>query len=406
MKRILADIKSRNFQRVYLLYGPEAYLRLSYANRLCEAVLPSSDTLNYTRFDGAKTEETAIIDFAETMPFLADRRLIRVQESGLFKKAADRLPDFLKRVPDYAVIVFVESEIDKRSRLFKAVSSAGYAAEFPVQDEKTLLRWGAGLLARAKIRIREDDMRFLLQRTGSDMSRLASEIDKLVHYLRGREQETLWREEALAEAYALEEEQMEAEMYGYAPDASRAPAAENDASAYSEAQEQPAELRTANIYSEKPRLAEKPPYAEPDTELAVTRADIVAITTVLLEDHIFDMLRAVTNRETDRALLLYAELLALKEPPIRILVMLEREFNRLLFVKDLSDRRASAAEIEKETGIRGFAIRRYQGQLRGVSRSSLLKAVRLLADTDEKIKSGRLGDRVGVELALVALAAG
>ncbi len=341
MKRILSDIKSGNFQRVYLLYGPEAYLRLSYAGRLCEAILPASDTLNYARFDGAKADETAMIDFAETMPFLADRRLVRVQESGLFKRAAERLPDYLSKIPEYSVIVFVESEIDKRNRLYKAVTTCGYAAEFPIQDERTLLRWGAGLLARAGIRIREEDMRFLLQRTGTDMSRLASEIDKLIHYLRGRELDEHWPEEA-----------------------------------------------------------------EPDTELAVTRADIARVTTVLLEDHIFDMLRAVTSRETDRALALYAELLALKEAPIRILVMLEREFNRLLFVKDLSERRASAAEIEKETGIRSFAISRYQDQLRGVSRGSLLKAVRLLADTDERIKSGRLGDRVGVELALVALSAG
>lgn len=379
MKRIIADIKSGNFQKVYLLYGPEAYLRLSYAGKLCEAILPSSDTLNFVRFDGPKTEETAIIDFAETMPFLAERRLVRVQDSGFFKKATDRLPDYLSRIPDYAVLVFVESEIDKRSRLFKAVSSNGCAAEFPIQDERTLLRWGAGLLSRSKIRVREDDMRFLLQRTGPDMSRLSSEIDKLIHYLRGREIEERWREEALAEAYALDEAQREAEMYGYAPE---------------EPPQRPA-----------PRPA-KPQDQEPDTELVLTRPDIEAITTVLLEDHIFDMLRAVTNRETDRALSLYAELLALKEPPIRILVMLEREFNRLLFVRDLTDRRASAQEIEKATGIRAFAIRRYQGQLRGVSRESLFGAVRLLADTDEKIKSGRLGDRVGVELALISLSSG
>ena len=379
MKRIQSDIKSGSFQRVYLLYGPEAFLRLSFANKLCDAILPSSDTLNFARFDGAKTEETAIIDFAETMPFLAERRLIRVQESGFFKKAAERLPAYLANVPEYAVIVFVESEVDKRSRLFKAVTANGYAAEFPVQDERTLLRWGAGLLARAKIRVREDDMRFLLQRTGSDMGRLASEIDKLIHYLRGREMEELWREEAMAEAYALAEAQAEADMDGYPPEAASSPA---------------------------PLRSVQPQADAPDTELALTRPDIERVTTVLLEDHIFDMLRAVTERNTDRALLLYAELLALKEPPIRILVMLEREFNRLLFVKDLTDRRASGAEIEKETGIRSFAVRRYQGQLRAVSRGDLLKAVRLLADTDEKIKSGRLGDRVGVELALAALAAG
>ncbi len=391
MKKLNADIESGNFKSIYLLYGPEAYLRLHYAKKLCDAILPSSDSLNFLRLDGPKTEETAIIDFAETLPFLADRRLVRIQDSGFFKKSLDRLPDYLKKVPPYATLVFVEAEIDKRSRLFKAIQANGYAVEFPVQNEATLLRWGAGLLARAGIRIRKEDLQYLLQRTGYDMSRLATELDKLIHYLRGLEAEAGWREDALAEAYALEEARLEAEMYGYAADFGNTPEAS----------------KTSKSSHTKDKAAVPfQPQAFPSTELVADRAAIDAVTTILLEDHIFDMLRAVASRDTDTALALYAELLGLKEAPIKILVMLEREFNRLLMVKDLMDRRASQLEIEKETGIRSFAIRRYQGQLRGITRESLLAALRLLADTDEKIKTGRLTDRIGVELALVQLARG
>ena len=37
--------------------------------------------------------------------------------------------------------MFTESEVDKRSKLYKAVQSKGYVAEFTVQDENTLKRW-------------------------------------------------------------------------------------------------------------------------------------------------------------------------------------------------------------------------------------------------------------------------
>lgn len=44
--------------------------------------------------------------------------------------------------------MFTESEVDKRSKLYKTVQSKGYVAEFTVQDENSLKRWIAGILGR------------------------------------------------------------------------------------------------------------------------------------------------------------------------------------------------------------------------------------------------------------------
>ena len=74
LKRINDDIKQNTFARVYLLYGPESYLRLFYTDKLCSAVLPESDTMNRALFEGDKTKESDIIDFAETIPFFAEHR--------------------------------------------------------------------------------------------------------------------------------------------------------------------------------------------------------------------------------------------------------------------------------------------------------------------------------------------
>ena len=70
----------------------------------------------------------------------------------------------MKELPDYLCLVFAESEVDKRNRMYKAVKACGTIAEFARQDEKTLMRWAAGLLGKAGKKITQRDMNFFSPR--------------------------------------------------------------------------------------------------------------------------------------------------------------------------------------------------------------------------------------------------
>ena len=70
---------------------------------------------------GKKTEPKSVIDLAETMPFFADRRVIMLEDTGFFKNQCTDLPEYMAELPDYLCMIFVEDEVDKRSRMFKAV---------------------------------------------------------------------------------------------------------------------------------------------------------------------------------------------------------------------------------------------------------------------------------------------
>lgn len=85
MQRINEDIKSGQFRQIYLLYGEESYLRKQYRDRLKDAMTEDGDTMNYSYFEGKDISVGAVIDLAETLPFFADRRVIVVENSGLFK---------------------------------------------------------------------------------------------------------------------------------------------------------------------------------------------------------------------------------------------------------------------------------------------------------------------------------
>ena len=121
MKVLNQDMKTGQFKPVYLLYGEEAFLKKSYKKRLKEAIV-GDDTMNFHQFEGKGLDLKEIISLADTMPFFGERRLILLEDSGLFKGGGgELLVEYLPGMPDTSVMVFVESEVDKRSRMYKKV---------------------------------------------------------------------------------------------------------------------------------------------------------------------------------------------------------------------------------------------------------------------------------------------
>lgn len=186
MERLKNDIKTSQFQHAYLLYGEEAYLRKYYKNALKAAII-GDDNMNYSYFEGKDTEPRAILDMAQTLPFFAQRRMILVENSGFFKSGCEELENLFLDIPDYLYLVFVEPEADKRTRLFKAVSSKGSCVQMvPFTGDKQKV-WVSGLLKRYGKKMSERDIEYLLKLTGDDMVNIESEVEKLVDYTGERE---------------------------------------------------------------------------------------------------------------------------------------------------------------------------------------------------------------------------
>ena len=176
---IESDEKNCN---IYLLYGEEAYLRRQYRDNLKKALVAEDDTLNCTSYSGKDINVNEIVDIAGTMPFFAERRVIIIENSGWLKSGEDRMVDLIKNLPDTTYIVFVESEVDKRSKLYKAVTAKGYAALCEMQDETMLKKWIMGLLKKENKRITPDALNLLLDKTGTNMENIRREVEKLVCY--------------------------------------------------------------------------------------------------------------------------------------------------------------------------------------------------------------------------------
>ena len=289
----------------------------SYKKKLREAIT-GGDTMNFNYFEGKNPDVKEIISLADTMPFFADRRLILVDGSGFFKSAQEELAAYLPQMPDTTCLVFAESEVDKRNRLYKRVKELGYAAELNKQDTAQLMRWAAGILGRDGRKISRPVMEYFLERTGDDMENIRMELEKLVCYTMGRD--------------------------------------------------------------------------------VITKEDVDAVGTVHVTSRVFDMVAAIVAGNTKKAMDLYEDLLTLKEPPMRILFLIARQFNQLLQIKELTAAGKDKGAMASALKVPPFAVGKLTAQARAFTRDQILSWVTLCVETEEAVKTGRLSDRLAVEL--------
>lgn len=130
-------------------------------------------------------------------------------------------------------------------------------------------------------------------------------------------------------------------------------------------------------------------------------SDVQAVTTEQTQNKIFEMVDAITAHEQKKALDLYYDLLALKEPAMRIMYLITRQFQILMVVKSMSSRGFGSEEIAQKAGCPKWALRKYQGQCRNFTIDQLKQAVKDGADFETAVKTGQMNDQMAVELFIV-----
>ena len=130
----------------------------------------------------------------------------------------------------------------------------------------------------------------------------------------------------------------------------------------------------------------------------ITKEDVDAVGTVHVTSRVFDMVAAIVAGNTKKAMDLYEDLLTLKEPPMRILFLIARQFNQLLQIKELTAAGKDKGAIASALKVPPFAVGKLTAQARAFTRDQILSWVTLCVETEEAVKTGCLSDRLAVEL--------
>lgn len=142
-------------------------------------------------------------------------------------------------------------------------------------------------------------------------------------------------------------------------------------------------------------------YAGESDTISKSHIDSICIAT--LENKIFEMLDCIASGNKDRALVLYNNLIALKEAPIKILSLITRHYNILYKLYYANKANISSNEAASSIGIPPFAIKKYSYQLKKYSSEKLKEILNTCLEIEEKSKSGRIDPQVGVEMIIVGL---
>ncbi len=188
MKNIKQDISGGSLKKVYLIYGEEKYLTRNIKNTFIKSVAGDADNMNCSIFSGKGIELKEVMNMCDTMPFFADKRLVILDNTGIAKASDDNFITYLKtNIPETACLVIFESEIDKRSKIYKTIKSTGYVCECNHPKTSELTKWVLGRIGKEGKKITKPVMDYLLAATGNDMEKVDTELEKLFCYTMDRE---------------------------------------------------------------------------------------------------------------------------------------------------------------------------------------------------------------------------
>ncbi len=140
-------------------------------------------------------------------------------------------------------------------------------------------------------------------------------------------------------------------------------------------------------------------YAAGKDKIEISDIDAICIT--LLENKIFDMIEYIANGNQREALFLYNNLIALKESPAKILRLLTRHFNILLNIATGLESKKDKASVYSRFKIPPFYYKKYDAQLKNYTKQQLQSIVEDCVDIEERFKTGRMDEQIGVELLII-----
>ncbi len=327
----------------YLFHGEDEFSRSeTLADFKKKMGDPGLVELNTTVFDGRKVTFNELQHACDSVPFMAERRLVIVE--GLLtrlesrgkketlpawqKEYLEKLTQYLKSLPETTRLVFVENKsIGKNNPVHRLAlaDKRGHVKELtpPHQKGGELNRWIEQRVKKKGGQIHPTAVETLAAFVGNDLRLLDQEIEKLIVY----------------------------------------------------------------VNQERP----------------ITEDDVRLLVSYVQEASVFEMVDALGRRDGQRAARLLHRLLNEGEHPLRLLGMIVRQFRIMIQVKELSGQGLSQQEMAARLKLHPFVVKKTMRQAMNFSMEQLEAIYRKLLDTDVAIKTGQMDEVLALDMLVVGL---
>lgn len=337
---------------IYLFHGDDELTRSEELARWKEKLGdPALVSLNTTVLDGRKLDLSALAHACETLPFIAERRLVIVENfwsrfeppkesKGKEKRprisAADAalindLRQYLLQVPETTHLLFLENQaLSEENPAFNTLpddKKRRYIKEFKTPVERELWRWIEQRMKAKGGAITPQAAQELARLVGNELHQLDQELEKLAAYVNFQ--------------------------------------------------------RPVNV------------------------TDVHKVASVTLTGNIFALVDAIGLRQRERAVRYLHELLESGASPAYLLTMIERQFRILLQVKDMQAQRFTPSEMQAVLEIgHTFIVEKSLRQAQNFSIERLEAILSRLAEVEQTIKTGQMDELLALDLLVVELCGG
>lgn len=333
-KAAMKQIAAGNHASVYVCYGTERYLIDQFIQYITtHFITPENMEYAVSRYDLRETPVEVCLEDAETLPFLAEKKVI-IAERATFLTASreknkvehnlNRLIDYLKKPTEFTILLLiVETEkLDERKKIVKQLRKNQAVIQFLPMDAQALRQWVMNQAEKLNCELKLSAAEALLMHVGTDLQLLAAELEKL------------------------------------------------------------------SLYAGEKRT--------------ITKEMIENLTVRSVEQNIFVMVEEMVNQNLERALSIYYDLLNRREEPVKILMLIARQFRMIMQVKELRKHGYTNRQMASQLGLHPYAVQVASNQGRRYSQHQLHQMINKLAEVDYGMKTGKLDKKLAIELVMMA----
>jgi DNA polymerase-3 subunit delta len=176
------SLNEGKIQPLYLLVGPESYLRDAAARSISNAALANTllREFNEVSFSLLSDDPQAAIAAAEQLPMMSDRRVVRIRDFSRLREAQEEvlIAYVVNPVPS-TVVIFSADELDKRKKATKSLLDRCAVVDFSPLKDAEAKTWVKTRLKELKTAADDQVINEIVRLVGTDVQTLFMELDKL-----------------------------------------------------------------------------------------------------------------------------------------------------------------------------------------------------------------------------------
>ena len=180
--QVMRDLKAGQFAPVYVLMGDESYYIDQITDYIAEHALGEAERdFNQTVVFGADVTSAQVADMARRYPMMAERQVVIVKEAQNIKNW-DRLEAYLEKPQPTTVLVVAHKNgtVSAKSKMVARAQKVGVVFESKKKRDYELPPFIETYLKARQCTIDNKSAQMIAEHIGADLSRLTSELDKLV----------------------------------------------------------------------------------------------------------------------------------------------------------------------------------------------------------------------------------